>query len=96
MKLDGYSLRDAKDLGRLSGRDQGHSFARQRWFRLPRGRTDTARHWVIACKRCARGVELVPRRQSGHLRWFPIGPAIQHRCDARNADHTSRRQEVHA
>lgn len=87
MKLDGYSLREAKDIGRLAATEQGHDFGRQRWSRLPLGVNDAARHWVIGCKKCGRGVELVPRRQDGHLRWFPVGPAIEHCCDARQETH---------
>jgi len=79
---DGCTLQLAKDLGRLHGCEQGHRFGRQRWCRIPRGEGDTARHWLIVCERCARGVELLPRMQDGRLRWFPVGPAMEHRCDA--------------
>ena len=77
----GHTLRLAKDLGGMRGEDRGHRFGRQRWSRLPQGPVDLAQHWVLICKKCARGVELVPVRVDGHVRWVRTGPAILTDCD---------------
>ena len=78
----GYLLRDAKQLAPLAAWEKGHRFNRRRWSRLPLGAGDMAQHWVIACSRCEMGLELVPGRVEGRVRWWAAGPALTKQCEA--------------